>query len=90
MQNTNVSTTTDSSAAAVAPPSRDIIESNKLPTHLISLDSRNKDGEQMFKSVLLLAKNAGGWSNAFGHKKKRQFMEKAAESLFDINGQFNQ
>ena len=67
--NTNASTTTNSSAAAGGTPSSDI-EPNKFPTHLISMDSRNDDGEQIFKSILLLAKNAGGWSNAFGHKKK--------------------
>ena len=63
---------------------------NKLPLHLIKLDSKNTDGEQIFKALLLLAKNCGGWSVALGHKKKGPFMEKAAESLFNINGQFNQ
>ena len=87
--NTNASTTTNTSAAAGGTSSSDI-EPNKFPTHLISLDSTNDDGEQIFKSVLLLAKNAGGWTNAFGHKKKRPFLENAAQSLFNMNSQFNQ
>jgi hypothetical protein len=89
--NTNASTTTtNTSAAAEAGTSSSGIDLYKFPTHLISMDTRNDDAEQIFKSILLLAKNAGGWSNAFGHKKKKPFMEKAAESLFNINGQFNQ
>ena len=67
-----------------------IQDNTRFPTFLIREDEQNKIGQHIMLSILRFTNQEGRHSTAFSHRKKKQFIQKALDTLFDEHGVLNQ